>query len=446
MDQNGKPTNPDPDRQKIIPTVSSVFDDGSILEMTLQPHEKRSSFVLCRDGCIEQVASLDPSPLTKLVPYSPNNNLIRNEVVLFAEKAEEYGSEEDLIREIQEYIHRYVDVSPLFEKISVYYVLLSWVYDRFNELPYLRLKGDPGCGKTRYLLTVGSLCYKPIFASGASTVSPIFRMLDIFRGTLIIDEGDFRLSDEKAEIVKILNNGNGRGLPILRSESKDAKEYNPKAYSVFGPKIIATRGFFEDVALESRCLTEEMGPLRLRSDIPINLPAAFKEEALSIRNKLLMFRFRNLHKNLPEYDLADRSIEPRLNQIFIPLLSIIEEPQARENLRELARKYNREMIAERGTGTEAQVLEIIYEMVNAPFPTPLSVKAITGWFTDRYGEDYERKITGKWIGNIIRKRLSLKTERQGGLFIISESQKSKMERLFERHGIGQTRDTQSSPS
>ena len=67
-------------------------------------------------------------------------------------------------------------------------------------------------------MTVGSLCYKPIFASGASTVSPLFRTLDLFRGTLVIDEGDFRFSDEKAEVIKILNNGNARGFPVPRTE------------------------------------------------------------------------------------------------------------------------------------------------------------------------------------------------------------------------------------
>src|SRR5206468_2327094 len=206
----------------------------------------------------------------RLVPYSPNNNLIKNEVVLLPSEPEEYGSEEQLLDEIQSFIHRYVDVSPLFEKIASYFVLFSWVYDSFNELPYLRLRGDPGSGKTRFLLTVGSLCYKPIFASGASTVSPLFRILDAFRGTLIIDEGDFRLSDERAEIVKILNNGNAKGFPVLRSEVSGQREFNPRAYAVFGPKLVATRGFFEDRALESRFLTEEMGQHRLREDIPIN--------------------------------------------------------------------------------------------------------------------------------------------------------------------------------
>jgi hypothetical protein len=140
--------------------------------------------------------------------------------------------------------------APLFEKIASYYVLFSWVYHSFNELPYLRLRGDPGSGKTRLLLTVGSLCYKPIFASGASTFSRLCRILDAFRGTLIIDEGDFRLSDERAEIVKILNNGNAKGFPVLRSEVSGKGEFNPRAYAVIGPKLVATRGFFEDRALE----------------------------------------------------------------------------------------------------------------------------------------------------------------------------------------------------
>jgi hypothetical protein len=78
------------------------------------------------------------------------------------------------------------------------------------------------------LLIIGSLCYKPIFASGASTVSPIFRILDSFHGTLIVDEGDFRFSDEKAEVVKILNNGNVKGFPVLRSESDGKREFNPR--------------------------------------------------------------------------------------------------------------------------------------------------------------------------------------------------------------------------
>ena len=63
-----------------------------------------------------------------------------------------------------------------------------------------------------------------------------------------------------------------QGFPVLRSEATKTREFNPRAYRVYGPKLIATRGYFEDRALESRCLTEEMGQAKLRDDIPINLP------------------------------------------------------------------------------------------------------------------------------------------------------------------------------
>src|SRR5215831_1317282 len=446
MEENPNKIHDEAKQQRPVPTVSAVFDDGAILEMVYGPQEKRTAFVLWKDGEWNLEPSLSINPFQRLVPYSPNNNLIKNEVVLLPSEPEEYGSEESLFGEIQSFIHRYVDLSPLFQEIASYYVLFSWVHDGFNELPYLRVRGDPGSGKTRFLLTIGSLCYKPIFASGASTVSPIFRILDSFHGTLIVDEGDFRFSDEKAEVVKILNNGNVKGFPVLRSESDGKREFNPRAYHVFGPKLVATRGFFDDKALESRFLTEEMGQYRLRDDVPINLPSTWKEEALHIRNQLLLFRFRNLNKRKPAENLVDRSIEPRLNQIFVPLLAIIEDPEARRDLQELAKRYNREMIADRGMDMEAQNLEIIRAMLSSTYGSPqLPLKDITSWFVDRHGMDYERKVTSKWIGNIIRKKLNLKTQRTRDGYIIPSSELAKLERLYEKYGVTSNEDNEVIP-
>src|SRR5216683_1379114 len=162
-------------KERHIPAVSAVLGDGTILETVVDREAKRTSFVLAKDGEWQSADSVPIDSSARLVPYSPRNNLLAHEVVLLPSKPEEYGSEDALLPEIESFIHRYVDVNPLFEKIGSYYVLLTWIYDRFNELPYLRLRGEPGSGKTRFMLTVGSLCYKPIFASGASTVSPLFR-------------------------------------------------------------------------------------------------------------------------------------------------------------------------------------------------------------------------------------------------------------------------------
>jgi hypothetical protein len=421
-------------KPRATPTVSTVLESGAMVEMVYRPEERQTAYVVFRDGDWAFEKSIALSPEELLVPYRAENNLLRHGVVLLPSEPEEYGTEDELLSEIRAFIHRYVDMSPLFEEISSYYVLLSWIYDSFNELPYLRARGDFGSGKTRLLLTVGSLCYKPIFASGASTISPIFRILDSFRGTLVIDEGDFRASDEKAEIVKILNQGNAKGFPVLRSEAVDKKEFDPRAYSVFGPKIVATRGYFEDRALESRFLTEEMGHTKLRKDIPINLPERHKEDALHLRNKLLLFRFRKGGKTNAVETIADSTLEPRLNQIFAPLLSVIADPTARENLRDLARRYNRELVSDRGLDTEAEVLEVIRELAGSVANGKIAIKEIAVVFAERHENEYERAITPKWIGGVLRKKLHLHPRKSDGVYVI-DAENSILSHLYEKFGI-----------
>jgi hypothetical protein len=427
------------ERDRPIPTVSTRLPDGRLVELVYNPKAGATAFVV---GMGDDWATLPFVDLQdrRLVPYHPQNNLIRHEVVLFARRPEEYGTAESLVASIRAYIHRYVDVSPLFETLASYYVLLTWVYDAFNELPYLRLRGDPGSGKTRFLLTVGALCYKPIFASGASTVSPLFRLLDTFRGTLIVDEGDFRHSDERAEIVKILNNGNARGFPVLRSELLRKGEFDPRAYQVFGPKLVATRGFFEDRALESRCLTEEMGSRRLRDDIPINLPPAGREEADQLRNQLLLFRLRALDRARPLETLVDRAVEPRLNQVFVPLLSVIEDLAVQADLRALMHRYHRDLVQDRTMDTEAEVVAIVDELLRSVETGQVAVREITARFIERHGEDYERKVTPRWIGSILRRKLGLHPERRHGTFVIPPSEFPKVERLREKYGIEPEQD------
>ena len=224
-------------RRSDVPTFSRVLENGTLVEMIYDPEERRTSFAVAKDGewRFEDTVSIDERQ--RLVPYSPDNSLINNEIVLLPSEPQEYGTEQELVRDIQTFIHRYVDLSPRFEKVATYYTLFSWIYDNYQELPYLRFRGDYGTGKTRGLLVLGSVCNKPIFASACSTISPIFRLIDAtVGGTLVLDEADFRFSDEKAEIVKILNNGNVAGLPVLRTELTPSKEFNPVAYRVYGPK------------------------------------------------------------------------------------------------------------------------------------------------------------------------------------------------------------------
>jgi hypothetical protein len=426
----------------IVPAVSWSLPDGTLVELLYRPEERRTLFALFNAGRWTLQPHLNLDDNSRLVPFSPHNNLIKNEVVLLPSEPQIYGSEEQLLLEIRSFIHRYVDLSPSFERLATYYVLLSWLYDAFDDLPYLRLRGDYGTGKTRTLLVIGSICYKPFFASGASTVSPIFHTLDAFRGTLIFDEADFRFSDERAEIVKILNNGNVRGLPVLRTMMNRQREFNPQAFQVFGPKIVATRGSYEDRGLESRFITEEMGSRRLRADIPINLPDTFREEARDLRNKLLLYRFHRRFEAQVDPSLADSKLEPRLNQILLPLLSVIKDPALRAELRSVALEAQSNLIAERGLLVEAQVLEILAELIVTIDRPVVPIAEITAGLVERYGAEYERPVTNRWIGSVLRKRLNLQTYKSHGIYVLPKSERTKVELLCVRYGVNVIMETQ----
>lgn len=422
-------------KSQIIPTTSATLEDGTLVDLVYQSSRRKTLLAIFSAGRWSLQESVKAGVGRLLVPFSPTNNLIANEAVLLASEPCIYGTEEALLADIEGFIHRYVDLSPTFEKIASHYVLLSWVHDAFSELPYLRLRGDFGSGKTRALLTIGSLCYKAFFASGASTVSPVFHTLDAFRGTLILDEADFRMSDERAEIVKILNNGNVRGMPILRTMMNRQREFNPQAFQVFGPKIVATRSSYDDKGLESRFVTEEMGGRPLRADIPINLPDAFRAEAQELRNKLLLYRFHRRRDVKLDESLIDPGLEPRLNQILLPLLSIVKSPAVRRELRAAAADAQMNLIAERGLLAEAQVLEILAELMATSDRAVIAVAEIAAGLNSRHGGEYERPITNRWVGSVLRRRLNLRTYKSHGVYVVPMTLRDKVDLLCTRYGV-----------
>ncbi len=370
----------------------------------------------------------------RLTPYSPHNNLIATGCVLLPSSFGEAASKAELLLEIRGYLRRYVDLSEGFEEIAAHYALMSWVYDVFSEVPYLRFRGDYGTGKTRALQVVGSICYKPFFASGASTVSPIFHVLDVFQGTLVLDEADFRFTDATAALTKILNNGNAAGLPVLRTMTNRHKEFDPRAFRVFGPKLVGMRERFEDPALESRFLTEETGARPLREGIPIQLPSSVARDALSIRNKLLMWRFRERQRVGVMPGRIAVGVEPRLNQTALSLLSIVDDEAVVRRIHTELRSEQDRIHRERNGSLEAAMVGAVWGLVSGRSASP-SVAKITASFNDIAADRLSRPVSSKWVGSFLRTKLKLTTAKSNGVYVVPASEQPKILALAARYGV-----------
>jgi len=113
------------EHRHVSPTVSDVLEDGTIVELVYRPEHRATLLATSVAGRWTLATHVDLPGGHQLVPFSPNNNLIKNEVVLLPSEPRIYGTEQELVAEIIEFIHRYADLSPTFEQVASFYVLLT---------------------------------------------------------------------------------------------------------------------------------------------------------------------------------------------------------------------------------------------------------------------------------------------------------------------------------
>jgi len=374
--------------------------DGRIIEAYYDPLKEETGLLVFEDGKATKTNQVTIKDIIYKAPQ-PTNSLINLGFVKLPSEALPFDSETVLIQEIKDFIHDYVQIPADYEDIATFYALFSWVYDDFQELPYLRAIGDYGSGKSRFLNVMAAICCRAVTLNGTASASAIFRIIHEVNGTFVFDEGDLRFSDTSNEIVKILNSGFQKGFPVFRSEAsgKNMKSYDPRPFNVYCPKIIATRKDFMDDALESRCLSNSMETLT-RKDIPDNLESDFEDRALKLRNKLAMFRFLKLSTGISNEPLPKLNIEPRLRQIISPIYRIVSDPVSKSTILNFIRNKQQEVIERRYGSMEGELLQATIQAIELnPEPT---MKEITNIYNENYGHKFpiKAKKTGSIIENI----------------------------------------------
>lgn len=180
---------------------------------------------------------------------------------------------------LMEFFKEYVYFrDPVCYVLCLIYAIVTYLLDVWDEVPYLKIFGLPGRGKSLLGELFALLCFNSL---KSEDISDAFLYRKIAEGeirvgvTLIIDEKDDLSSKHQGLLLSILRGGYRRGGKVSRCGPGGRLE----EFSTFSPKIIVNIRGILDPALGSRT-------------IPIQM---FRREG-----QLVRFRFRRAQKEFNE--------------------------------------------------------------------------------------------------------------------------------------------------
>lgn len=144
----------------------------------------------------------------------------------------------ELLDEIKTQLTRYTVMPPGGHTAIALWILSTYVYNSFGIFPRLCLSSPlPGCGKTTAFEVIDALVNRAMMCSNISP-SVIFRMIELCRPTLFLDEGDSYLHKNE-ELRGIINSGHKKsGAIVWRNETING-QFIPTRFSTWAPMAIA---------------------------------------------------------------------------------------------------------------------------------------------------------------------------------------------------------------
>ncbi|MDR0470702.1 MAG: hypothetical protein LBH79_03105 [Nitrososphaerota archaeon] len=250
----------------------------------------------------------------------------------------------------------------------------SWFMDRFVSdplydisgsgkfAPIIPIRGPSQSGKNRLAFVLRLLAYRPYFQMSTYRIPSIFRPIDFWRGTMVLDEADFNNTNEKSELVHFLN-CRATGTPISRQNSVDPNKTD--VFDNFGLTILTQRRGFDDNATESRAIP-------FYSQTTSNKKIAVLEtddmlrQGLRLQNKLLYLRMKyyrqvTIDKTAGVSDISDH----RLVASLLPLLALSKfNPTMKNTIIENAKAVEKAKIEEKANSMDGQLINYLWEKIN----------------------------------------------------------------------------------
>ena len=159
-----------------------------------------------------------------------------------------------LLSDLSRTVRRFIVCDESTAHAAALWITMTWLIDAVDVAPIAAITApEKRCGKSQLLFLMGRLSSRPLAASNI-TPAALFRSIEAWRPTLLIDEADAFMR-ENEELRGLLNCGHTRDSAyVVRTVGDD---HTPKQFFVWGAKAIAGIGHLADTLMD-RSITLEL--------------------------------------------------------------------------------------------------------------------------------------------------------------------------------------------
>jgi hypothetical protein len=200
------------------------------------------------------------------------------------------------------------------------WVLHSYAHDAARHSPILFISSPTKrCGKTNLLSVLHLLTPKPVSAASV-TQAVVFRAIDAWKPTMLIDEADTFMSD-KSELRGVLNSGHTRSQAYVLRCSVSDKNIIPQQFSTWCPKAFAAIGRIHPTLVD-RSITVELQrkPKARRVERVPRETGTYSE----LRQKAARWAADNMTRLEDSDPDAPTELSDRARDNWVPLLAIAD--------------------------------------------------------------------------------------------------------------------------
>jgi len=265
----------------------------------------------------------------------------------------------EIIDLVHREVERFIDAEPEEKATFTAFIILSYVQECFDALPYLYLVGDNESGKSHLLNLMGELCYRPL-AGVSHTAADLYSYLEDDGLPLTILEDEFQGSEKDSEKMKIYKSGYKKGARVARVVTYEGGR-RVDYFNSYGLKMMAAERLVENKGFMQRCIVVEMMEGIPEKD---HYDAEDYSRFARLRSELLKWRMRVLagHESLPK--LEPDWLRGRDRELYLPLLTVLHGSPIYHTLETFLRGRAEERRREREGSLEAAICRAVATLLS----------------------------------------------------------------------------------